>query len=248
MELPLRLVIQQNNTIYDDIILTWNYATKFNNQVNENEVQLNPDISNQKSQRKTILVLLNLKGFNAYLASLFVHYLIKSDIYRKAALQVLLERFSLMTHNQDCVYLFLMKLRTPKKQFLDYKWNERINILALEAREIDFAMSWLSTLGGAFSSLGEKSQHCAQMAGNISVKQYQLAMRLGNPLLVARCKLYAALSLIQQGYFKIPIHLIRNVYKLALDQKDTRLQNMCQGIWAKLQYSYKQTKMKSKNY
>lgn len=32
--------------------------------------------------------------------------------------------------------------------------------MALERREVEHAMSWLSTLGGAFSALGEEFQHC----------------------------------------------------------------------------------------
>lgn len=32
--------------------------------------------------------------------------------------------------------------------------------MVLETRELDYAMSWLSTLGGAFSALGEEFQHC----------------------------------------------------------------------------------------
>ncbi|KOC69301.1 Uncharacterized protein F58A4.6 [Habropoda laboriosa] len=139
-----------------------------------------------------------------------------------------------------------MKLRTPKKQFLDYKWNERIIKIVMERREADHAMSWLSTLGGAFSALGEEFYHCAEKAGQISVKQFQLALCLGDPLLVARCKLYAALSLIQQDQFKIPRKIIRNIYKFSIDHNDIRLQNMCQGIWAKLKYCCKTQKERHK--
>lgn len=32
--------------------------------------------------------------------------------------------------------------------------------MTMERREIDHAMSWLSTLGGAFSALGEEFQQC----------------------------------------------------------------------------------------
>ena len=38
--------------------------------------------------------------------------------------------------------------------------GKRMERLALERRELDTAMSWLSTLGGAFSALGEEFQHC----------------------------------------------------------------------------------------
>lgn len=38
--------------------------------------------------------------------------------------------------------------------------NQRITQIAMERREVDHAMSWLSTLGGAFSALGEEFQYC----------------------------------------------------------------------------------------
>jgi len=85
------------------------------------------------------------------------------------------------------------------------------------------------------------------MAGKISVKQFELAMRLDNPPLVARCRLYAALSLIQCGHFTKPKYMIRQIYKFALREKDVRLQNMCQGVWAKLRYNYKQYRQQKKS-
>lgn len=32
--------------------------------------------------------------------------------------------------------------------------------MVVERQEADHAMSWLSTLGGAFSALGEEFEHC----------------------------------------------------------------------------------------
>lgn len=69
--------------------------------------------------------------------------------------------------------------------------------------------------------------------------QFKLAHRLGDPLLVARCQLYACLSYIQQGKFKIPRKLIPRIFKFAINNRDIHLQRMCQGIWAKLRYCYK---------
>lgn len=144
--------------------------------------------------------------------------------------------------------------------------------MVLEKQEADHAMSWLSTLGGAFSALGEEFEHCvscsclfctdmsnyviyfnfvfliqAKMAGKISIRQFELALRLDNPLLIARCRLYSALSLIQCGYFRMPRYIIKNTYRFALEEKDERLQNMCHGIWAKLQYCRKQYKEQKKH-
>lgn len=76
------------------------------------------------------------------------------------------------------------------------------------------------------------------------MRQFELALRLDNPLLIARCRLYAALSLIQRDYFTAPKYMIQRIYKFAIKEKDVRLQNMCQGVWAKLRYNYKQYKQK----
>lgn len=84
------------------------------------------------------------------------------------------------------------------------------------------------------------------MAGKISIKQFRLALRLGDPLLVARCKLYAALSLIQQGHLKTPQKIVKDVYKFSVNQNDIRLQKMCQGIWSKLKYCYEMRKVRHK--
>lgn len=85
------------------------------------------------------------------------------------------------------------------------------------------------------------------MAGKISVRQFELALRLDNPPLVARCRLYSALSLIQRGYFRAPCCMIKKIYRYALLEKDVRLQNMCQGVWSKLQYCYKRYKQQKRS-
>lgn len=71
-------------------------------------------------------------------------------------------------------------------------------------------------------------------------------MRLGNPLLVSRCKLYACLSLIQQGNIKLPRKLIPEIFKFSIEEKDKHLERMCQGIWATLRYTCSLKKKKSR--
>ncbi|XP_058799420.1 uncharacterized protein F58A4.6 isoform X2 [Phymastichus coffea] len=119
--------------------------------------------------------------------------------------------------------------------------------MVMERQEIDHAMSWLSTLGGAFSALGDYSDHCAKIAGQISIEQCKLSIRLGDPQLVARCKLYAALSLLQQNNFKVSKCMVKKIFEFAVNNKDVRLQRMCQGVWAKLQYLYHQKRKKLNN-
>jgi len=38
--------------------------------------------------------------------------------------------------------------------------SEKLMQMVVERQEADHAMSWLSTLGGAFSALGEEFEHC----------------------------------------------------------------------------------------
>ncbi|XP_073974962.1 uncharacterized protein [Rhodnius prolixus] len=136
----------------------------------------------------------------------------------------------------------------PKRQIIDKRGNKLFEISCLERRELDHAMAWFSTLGGAFSALGDKIEYCAIMAGKISQQQFLLALRLGDPNLVARCKLYMALSLIQQKQFTDAKTIIKSQYAVAKKEyeRDRRLMSMCLGIWTKWKYDKKQAKFKDK--
>lgn len=246
MDPSVKLIVHRGSIIFDSINVTPNAAIRYEKRDGTSKSVEGENTNNDtRTEKKTTNVLsLRKKGCNAYFASAYIFTIIESDVYRRAAVKKLLE---LMPYTcTDAVGIVLIKLRTPKKQFLDYCWNDRLTQITLEKREIDHAMSWLSTLGGAFSALGEEFESCAEMAGKISLKQFEFAMRLGDPLLVARCKLYAALSLIQRGKLRIPREIVKNVYKQAIAENDTRLENMCQGIWAKLQYCNKVRKERRK--
>lgn len=117
-----------------------------------------------------------------------------------------------------------------------------------ERCELDHTLSWLSTLGGAFSALGDYFINYAEMAGKISVHQLQLALRLNDPNVVTRCRLYFSLSLIQRSYFKLAKRIIEEEYVKAKTAVvvDERLVRMCKGIWSKLQYEYNLCRKKQK--
>ena len=91
---------------------------------------------------------------------------------------------------------------------LDYAWGERMCQCVVERQQLDIMMSWLSTLGGACSALGDQLADFAERAGAISVKQLEIALRLGDPNMASRCKLYAAISLIQKCRFKVSLSLL----------------------------------------
>lgn len=244
----VNLIVYRDNTVFDSVTVTYDAVifhavTKYNLKVKTPE---NSDDTSLKENRPINFLSLRKKGYNAYFVSAYIFTMKNSDVYRTAALKWLLKFSHYERGDTEPVDAVLIKLRTPKKQFLDYQWNEKLTRIILERREVNHAMSWLSTLGGAFSALGEEFHHCAKMAGRISIKQFELALRLGDPLLVARCKLYAALSLIQRGQLSIPRDIVKNVYKQAIAQSDTRLQNMCLGIWAKLKYCYEIKKQRKR--
>ena len=78
------------------------------------------------------------------------------------------------------------------------------------------------------------------MAGKISRKQLLIGIRLGDPFLQARCKLFYSISLIQTGRLRLAKYIIRQQYAFArrYEESDARLMKMCKGIWIKLQYEY----------
>lgn len=81
----------------------------------------------------------------------------------------------------------------------------------------------------------------AEKAARISKYQLDLAFRSGDPSIVARCKLYYSISLIQKGRLKAAKKIILNQYEYAKVERsagDDRIYKMCHGIWLKLQYAY----------
>lgn len=123
--------------------------------------------------------------------------------------------------------------------FVSYFRGEIVRVLIWEQLEIDHMMSWLSTLGGAFSALGDYFENSADIAGKISIQQMKLAFRLGDPGIIVRCLLYWSISLIQKHQFRLAQRIIRSQYEFAKQHDDIRLTKMCLGIWSKLQWTHK---------
>lgn len=172
---------------------------------------------------------------DTYLLGKFVKELETSSVYRNAWLSNVwnLQKGTTKIHIYEIM---------PEKPYIDSTWCKKLELLARERQELEHTMSWLSTLGGAFSALGEDFSRCALIAGRISVEQFRLATRLGDPDTQSRCRLYLALSLMQQGKLRIARKIIQREHALALsvpeDLRDIRLVRMCHGMWAKLKYLY----------
>ncbi|EDV99761.1 uncharacterized protein F58A4.6 [Drosophila grimshawi] len=147
------------------------------------------------------------------------------------------------------VQLLWLSLHPPECGTIDYKWADMLAHTIWEHIEVEHLMSWLSTLGGGFSALGEQFERCAQTAGKISLQQLNIGLRLGDPFLQARCKLYYSISLIQRGHLRHAKQLIRAQYQFAMKHKehDQRLVRMCLGIWLRLRFEYEERRGRQLN-
>ncbi|XP_072934234.1 uncharacterized protein F58A4.6 [Epargyreus clarus] len=163
----------------------------------------------------------------------FLKECLNSEVYRTNVLK----NFNRLSGSpKDSVVFLKLILEPPDKEVIDYSWNDKMLHLVWSRVEIENAFSWLSTLGGAYSALGDYFEHCAEEAGRISVRQYKLSQMLGDESLAARSKLYSALAYAQKGNLKLARHIVRKVAAFARSTQDKRLYRMCQGVWVKLRY------------
>ncbi|XP_068238814.1 uncharacterized protein F58A4.6 [Palaemon carinicauda] len=175
----------------------------------------------------------------------FLKELMCSNTYR----HLIVNRFSKLVERRSVrqrnIFILQWCLLDNLPQIIDYEWNGRMTRSAIERLHLDTAMSWLSTLGGACSALGDNDVEFAEKAGQISFQQMDLALRIGDPAMVSRCRLYLSISFIQQCRFKVASAVIRHEYYWAhsfpKEMRDRRLINMCHGIWKKLQYEKKKS-------
>ncbi|XP_052738812.1 uncharacterized protein LOC112056964 [Bicyclus anynana] len=177
------------------------------------------------------------KILKVYSSALFLQPFVKeclnSDVYRTNVLRNLSE---LCSHPDSRTVFLKLILEPPDREVIDYAWNTRMLQLIWTRVEVENAFSWLSTLGGAYSALGDYFEHCAEEAGRISIRQYKLSKMLGDDGLAARSRLYSALAFSQKGHLRLARRIVRNVASFARQTHDRRLNRMCQGVWAKLKY------------
>ncbi|XP_046554567.1 uncharacterized protein LOC124263882 [Haliotis rubra] len=88
------------------------------------------------------------------------------------------------------------------KQRIDYPWGKLICGLAVKRMLCEESMAWLSTLGGGYSALGDYYRVHAVTAGEVSLKQFHIAMELGDPIMAAKCRLFWAQSRLQLRVFQ----------------------------------------------
>lgn len=182
------------------------------------------------------------RRLDAYFAAHFAACLSQSEALRIGVIHNVHRTLKTHTARNGHMPVLVIRLRPPEKPMIDIKWGAMICMQIQELAELQHAMSWLSTLGGGFSALGDYHAQCAEVAGRISMGQLAIAHRLGDPILTCKCRLYAALSLIQLGRLKAARNIIRAQYSFARSRpegsRDPVLIRMCLGIWSKLQYAW----------
>ena len=78
----------------------------------------------------------------------------------------------------------------------------------------------------------------AQRAGDNAFRQMKIALRSSDPYVLNKCWLFVAMSLMQQGQLKRSKHIIYHIHN-SVKEHDEVLSRMCKGIWARLQYTWK---------
>ncbi|XP_046682845.1 uncharacterized protein LOC124369126 [Homalodisca vitripennis] len=221
-------------------------------------------ISFNNSEKFCLTCLFNLKpqtacnnvlSLNGYAVSLFLHYLYISQKYLELVANHLAKNCSTLFRLQGKGFKvhqseLQINLIDPENHIMDIQWAKMACTTVHELRQLQYAMSWLSTLGGAFSALGEDQERCAKAAGMISIEQLRLALRLGDDVIIAQCKLYFSLSLIQRGMCQLAKRIIQEQYNSMKKRSvvDKKTINMCKGIWARLKYQLKKQRRSKKNF
>lgn len=126
----------------------------------------------------------------------------------------------------------------PNFAQIDYKSCHLVNEKVWQQAELEDALHWLSTLGGAYSNLGDHSFDFAIKAGENAFKQMKVALRSDDPSVIFKCWLFVAMSQMQQKQLKKSKAIIQNVYDQVKSQEDQTLSKMCLGIWARLQHKW----------
>lgn len=121
---------------------------------------------------------------------------------------------------------------------VDHSWCKRILELVGNKAKLMESFSWLSTVGGGYSALGERDDKFSMRAGALSLgQQLQLADLLGDERLKVMCHLFAALAALQLDNKRFCINYIKRVIipsMKALPYRDPILTNILKHICFRL--------------
>lgn len=127
------------------------------------------------------------------------------------------------------------------KTLIDHSWSKRILGLVGNKAKLMESFSWLSTVGGGYSALGERDSEFSRRAGALSLgQQLQLAEMLGDDRLKVMCHLFAALAAVQLANKQSCFNYIRKVIvplMNSLPYRDPILTNILKHILFRLSTS-----------
>ncbi|XP_028405880.1 uncharacterized protein LOC114528441 [Dendronephthya gigantea] len=127
----------------------------------------------------------------------------------------------------------------------EIRWSIRALRQMLEHLQLEAVFAWLSTLGGAHSALGDYFNRNAEVAWELSMKQLYIAVKIGDPILAAHCKVFMSISLMQRGRFVAASRIIRSVSRSIRGDKrlqERRLINCCKAARKRLRYTQQENK------
>lgn len=187
---------------------------------------------------------LKQRPYDAYVISCFLIELQRSFVLRRALIKKLRDFSSRKQRNQlgalseNNIHL-IVQLDWPSSLSVCEPWSWRIMLLILKKQSLEETMAWLSTLGGAYSAMGDYYTRCAEIAGKISIQQLQVALQTGDPISIAKCRVYIAISLMQRGRLKDAEKIIRSQWLVGKRSGNNQLKNMCLGVWSRLSHLVK---------
>lgn len=125
---------------------------------------------------------------------------------------------------------------------IDQKSCDLVNRKLWESIEREDALHWLSTLGGAFSNLGEHNVEFAKRAGDNALRQMRIIVAIGDPSLLFHCWIFISMSLMQQKRLRESRKVLEWIYNsqksLPADQADSKVIKMCLGCWSRLKFHW----------
>ncbi|KJE95060.1 hypothetical protein CAOG_05556 [Capsaspora owczarzaki ATCC 30864] len=178
----------------------------------------------QNTSSSTSRRVLNMRGIST-IAKAYAMYLHASPA-----------DFAGQTDRHRAVTLILMSPPIcPRQLQADFVWSAMVGALVARRAAALGVTAWLSTLGGAHSALGDHKHEHALEAGRLALQQLRVAIQLGDPGLVVRCRLFFAYCLIQLGQFKLAYQLIRFLRMVGKRTRDAKFLIMCRAALLKLQ-------------
>uniref|UniRef100_A0A8R1DUL8 Uncharacterized protein n=1 Tax=Caenorhabditis japonica TaxID=281687 RepID=A0A8R1DUL8_CAEJA len=127
-----------------------------------------------------------------------------------------------------------IRVKNPN-QNPDFAWDRRVKYLYRYMLDLEKFMWNLSTLGGAYSAMGDFDKNYAKIAAKITAQQISLAKKYGDPNILARCLLYTALAEGQMGRLTQAVLIVRAVKHWAKQNRNSEIvERCCEGVYQKL--------------